>query len=289
MTVERSADRTGPTSGTWRRDTAARYRRCGALAVLAAAATILFAACGGGADSPQIASLGASTTLGASSSASGGNAGSATTGGKASSAAGGGKASSATSNPKASPATSDPTGNATALLDEWTTCIRSHGDPNQVDPTIDANRDIDIRMQNVSETLANEVHGSTGPCSSYLVAAANVLRAGQPAPQAPDAAQTAKYVDCMRANGVPNYPDPSANGETNFRGTGVDPNSPIFEKADKVCSKKAGIPYYAPGTEPPGVIKVMDCNGGCPNGGLPPGGKGGPIQAPSGNVPSSNG
>jgi hypothetical protein len=27
-------------------------------------------------------------------------------------------------------------GNPTRLVDEWATCMRSHGDPNQVDPTI---------------------------------------------------------------------------------------------------------------------------------------------------------
>ena len=31
-----------------------------------------------------------------------------------------------------------PRGNATQLVDEWAACMRSHGDPNQADPIIDA-------------------------------------------------------------------------------------------------------------------------------------------------------
>ena len=30
------------------------------------------------------------------------------------------------------------------MLDEWATCMRAHGDPDQADPTIDANRIIHI-------------------------------------------------------------------------------------------------------------------------------------------------
>jgi hypothetical protein len=213
------------------------YWRSVGLAVLVATAALALAACGGGAtNSPHVASLG--------------------TGANAK---------------KGSPTTTQPTGNPTQLLDQWATCIRSHGDPDQVDPTIDSNKDIEITMHNASAALSSEVHGSSGPCSSYLLAAEAALRGGQAAPQAPSASQEAAYVDCMRANGVPNYPDPSANGDTDFEGTGINPNSPTFENADKVCSEKAGTPYYAPGTEAPGVVQVTNFNGpGTP----PPGGPG---------------
>ena len=80
------------------------------------------------------------------------------------------------------PTTTQPIGNPTLLLDEWAACIRSHGDPNQVDPTIDANKDIEITMRNVSPTLSSAVHGSTGPCSNYLLSAEAALRGGQAAP-----------------------------------------------------------------------------------------------------------
>jgi hypothetical protein len=33
-----------------------------------------------------------------------------------------------------------PKGTPTQLLDDWASCMRGHGDPDQVDPTIDANK-----------------------------------------------------------------------------------------------------------------------------------------------------
>jgi hypothetical protein len=214
------------------------YRRSGGLAVLAAAAAIGLAACSGGSSTPQVASLGNSTGTSANS--------------------GGGGSSAATGS-----------GNATQLLDEWTSCIRGHGDPNQADPAVDSNSDIDITMDNVSSTLASEVHGGTGPCSNYLTAASAALRGGQPAPQAPSLAVQLKYAECMRANGVPKFPDP--NGSQDQYIGNLDPNSPTFENADKVCSKKTGETYYPPGKEAPGVIIVTDCNAPpgkqCPAGG----------------------
>jgi hypothetical protein len=214
------------------------YRRSGGLAVLAAAAAIGLAACSGGSSTPQVASLGNSTGTSANS--------------------GGGGSSAATGS-----------GNATQLLDEWTSCIRGHGDPNQADPAVDSNSDIDITMDNVSSTLASEVHGGTGPCSNYLTAASASLRGGQPAPQAPSLAVQLKYAECMRANGVPKFPDP--NGSQDQYIGNLDPNSPTFENADKVCSKKTGETYYPPGKEAPGVIIVTDCNAPpgkqCPAGG----------------------
>jgi hypothetical protein len=79
-------------------------------------------------------------------------------------------------------------GNPTQLVDEWAACMRSHGDPNQADPVINSDGDIEITMTNVSQALSSETHDSSGPCGHYLTAASAALRGGQPAPQAPDQA-----------------------------------------------------------------------------------------------------
>jgi hypothetical protein len=45
----------------------------------------------------------------------------------------------------------------------------------------------------------------------------------------------------MRADGVPNYPDPVVNGNggvaQEFGGPGLDPNSPQFQAAHKDCQR----------------------------------------------------
>jgi len=42
----------------------------------------------------------------------------------------------------------------------------------------------------------------------------------------------------MRANGVANFPDP--NGQGVIQGSGIDPNSSAFQKAQQTCAKKIG-------------------------------------------------
>jgi hypothetical protein len=219
------------------------YRRWGGfVAVLAAA--IGLTACGGGSpDSPHVANLGTSTTT-----------------------QGSHLSASATTAPKG--------GNATQLMDQWAVCMRANGDPNQTDPTIDQYGVINITIPDgVSETISSEAHGSTGPCSQYELAAENDLRAANPSVGSPPTqAQLVQYTDCMRNHGVPNYPDPGPNGETNFRGTDVDPNSPSVENANKICGKQINAPaWWIAGTGPPGDVSVQSAGIGPngPTGGLP--------------------
>ena len=234
------------------------HRRWGGLAILVAAAALGLAACSGGAsDLPHVASLGTDTSSNTSGSSHG----------------------STTTVPKA--------GNPTQLMDEWAACMRSNGDPNQTDPTIDAYGVINITMQDVSQAIASEAHGSSGPCSLYELAAENALRGGQQY-QPPDQTQMVQYTDCMRTHGVPNYPDPGSNGKTDFNGTGVDPNSPFVENANKVCGKEINAPaWWIAGTGPPGDVVVTSCSG-VPN--CHPPGEGGPIPRNTATVvPGTNG
>lgn len=51
-----------------------------------------------------------------------------------------------------------------------------------------------------------------------------------------------QYAQCMRAHGVPNFPDPSASGDIAITpASGVDPRSPKFATASQACAK------YGPG------------------------------------------
>ncbi|HEX3334369.1 MAG TPA: hypothetical protein VHS57_08505 [Acidimicrobiales bacterium] len=237
------------------------YGRVGSLAAVVVAAAIGLTACSGGpASSAHVASLGNGNPH---------------------------------SSGHASTTTAPTAGNPTQLMDEWATCMRSHGDPNQTDPTIDAYGVIDITMQDVSQAVASEAHGSSGPCSQYELAAENALRGGRQY-RPPDQSQLVLYTDCMRTHGVPNYPDPGADGRTDFNGTGVDPNSPFVENANKICGKQINAPaWWIAGTGPPGDVTVESCSGvpHCqPPGSAPRSGGGGaiPVQPSTGGA-SANG
>jgi hypothetical protein len=47
-----------------------------------------------------------------------------------------------------------------------------------------------------------------------------------------------KFSECMRANGVPGFPDP--NGQGVIQGSGIDPQSSAFQRAQKACAKDMG-------------------------------------------------
>ena len=218
------------------------HRRWGGLAALLAAAGIGLAACSGSGapsatSSPTVASLATTTTTASRITTTTGAGGSTTTTGGIST----------TTVPKG--------GNATKLVDEWATCMRSHGDPKQTDPAIDSHGGINIAVpQGFSiHQFGEDLHNATGTCSQYLAAAQRVLRAEIPyTPFNPGEALLVQYADCMRTNGVPNYPDPIG-GETNLNG--INMNSPVFENANNVCGKQINAPaWWINGWGPPGDI-----------------------------------
>jgi hypothetical protein len=213
------------------------YQRSGGLAALAAAAAIGLAACGGS-GSPHVASL--------------------------SNSSGHGSGSTTTTLPK---------GNPTQLLDEWAACMRSHGDPDQADPTIDANKVIHITFPAGANGNGPSIgKGSNDPCSAYLTAASTALRGGKPLPK-PDPVKLEKFSQCMRAHGIPDFPDPSGGGLSiqTHPGSDLNPRNPTFQNASKLCAKKYGLPGFGGGTPPAGAIEAT--GGGGPQGG--PGGNGG--------------
>ncbi len=225
-----------------RRDMTRMHPRAGALAILAALAAVVLAGCsGGGSSAPPVASLGTSSA--AATSASSGT----------SADPGPGSGTSGTSGGGGTRATI--AGNVTPLLNEWGACERGNGDPQQTDPTVDAGGVIHITIPKGAQP-AGDLHEQTGTCSQYLAEARNELRADNPVAPPPDQAEYLKYVNCMRTNGVPDYPYPTGDS-TDFYGTGVDPNSPAVERVNQLCGTKLGLPaWWVNGTDIPGSIEV---------------------------------
>jgi hypothetical protein len=209
--------------------------RAGGLAVLAVVAALGLTACGGS-RTPHVVSLGRPDA-------------------SARSATVGGARGTATPRPKAN--------SPTALVDAWAACMRSHGDPSQPDPVIDSHAVINITAPPIrpGELAAANAHDAVGACGRYLVKAQTELRAEDPVqdPQGVPTSTAVPFANCMRANGVPNYPYPSGpdDSTTNFTGTGVNPNSPHVVKVNDYCGKKLGLPaWWINGWGPPGDIVV---------------------------------
>jgi hypothetical protein len=197
-----------------------------------ATAALTAAGCGGGSKSPSVANIG-TTTAGTTTS---------------------------------SHARATASGNPTQFLAEWAACMRRHGDPDQADPTVDAHGVISITLPaGYDQGAGLGGKGGSNGCGSYLSAASNALRGGAPV-QKPDQAKLLKFSGCMRANGIPDFPDPSGGGLSINRGGDLDPNNPAFKRAQKLCGKQAGLTGPLAGGAPqPGMIRVVGA--GAPQGG----------------------
>jgi len=223
----------------------------GILGIVAGTA-VLTAACAAGSGPPQVASLGSGSSSGTASSA--GN------GGGNSAASGSG-------------------GNVTQLLDEWAACMRSHGDPGQADPTVDSSKVIHITLPTavpggIYGTNGQDPSGGPGVhCVRYLNDASKELAgpgSGSGSGKAPDQATLDKYSACMRANGIPDFPDLSASSN-HFQANGGDlnPSSPAFQKTMKLCAQKVGVQgsgLSGPSTTPGSVEQDFPGGGAGANG-----------------------
>ncbi len=68
-------------------------------------------------------------------------------------------------------------------------------------------------------------------CAAYLPPAAGP----PPKVRAQQLGQELAFARCMRAHGVPNFPDPSSSGGQDGLAAGIDPQSPAFQSAARVC------------------------------------------------------
>ena len=118
-------------------------------------------------------------------------------------------------------------------------------------------------------SIASVTTTSTPLDTTTTTAAATTTGAGSAAPssQAQVEEDALKYSQCMRANGVPNFPDPSSGGGFQFAsGSGIDPSSPAYQSARAKCQKLLPAGPAPPGTNthPSGqwlahMVKVAQC------------------------------
>ena len=128
--------------------------------------------------------------------------------------------------PSAVPSTTDR--NAQAV--KYSQCMRENGVPSFPDPVdgriqLRAEKGSDLDPESAGFKKAQET------CKQYEPAGL-----GQQGQNGQQQAQALKWVQCMRQNGVPNMPDPQADGRMLFNaGNGVDPDSQAFKDAQQKC------------------------------------------------------
>jgi len=147
--------------------------------------------------------------------------------------------------PKAS---SNPTSTATPDKDtalKYAQCMRQHGLSWFPDP--DSSGRTAVRIPNGTDKA--KLDAANEACKQY---APPGPADGKADPQMVE--QMRQLAKCMRANGVPNFPDPSADGSLAIDKSkvGSGPGDPTFDKAEAACSKY----------QPPGAKRGVTDNGG---------------------------
>lgn len=114
----------------------------------------------------------------------------------------------------------------------YAACLHKHG--------------VEVQVARTGGLVWQAAAGVPGARSPQALAAERDCKALVPTGwyQAPSVAQTAenlalmlRYAECIRAHGVPNFPDPTSQGLRISSSSGINLNSPAFRAAEKSCRK----------------------------------------------------
>jgi hypothetical protein len=121
-------------------------------------------------------------------------------------------------------------------------CMRSNGVPNWPDPSSSGVFDKSKLTSQQLGASASRVQAGQRACNHLLPNGGSGPNAAQ-VQQA--SALSLRFAQCVRAHGVPNFPDPDSTGRIPDPATvGIDQGSPKFEAANQACSRYR--PPYMP-------------------------------------------
>ena len=123
-------------------------------------------------------------------------------------------------------------------------CMRAHGITNFPDP--DTNGGISINAGNGKGSIGLDPRSAKFQAAQKACAPLGGAK-GTPAQQAQAQAEMLKFAQCMRAHGLPDFPDPSATGGLIIQqhtagertSSNLNPDSPVFQAAQKACQSLA--------------------------------------------------
>jgi predicted amidohydrolase YtcJ len=112
----------------------------------------------------------------------------------------------------------------------FSACMRAHGEPGFPDPQPNGNLIIDGRKEHLNGALMN----SASKACQHLMPLGPPMTAAQ---QQKVTARALKFVACMRAHGLPTFPDPKvdARGIELQLPSSVAPNSAVLRNAQQAC------------------------------------------------------
>jgi hypothetical protein len=120
---------------------------------------------------------------------------------------------------------------------EFARCMRENGVPDFPDPQVSEGGE-EMRLSLPEGADKEKVDAAHEKCKRYLP------NGGEPPKADPRVVeQLRKFSQCMRANGVPKFPDPTESGlEVDGNELGMGPGDPTFDAAEKVCAEYQPAP-----------------------------------------------
>jgi hypothetical protein len=122
-------------------------------------------------------------------------------------------------------------------------CMRAHGVPNFPDPTEGSGGEgLSVNQSVGSDTITVGGIPFSGPVFDAAIKTCRFFGGGSAPPPVSESQklQLFRFAACMRAHGVPNYPDPvfpAGGGIERPGAAGINPNSPSFQHAIKFCNR----------------------------------------------------
>jgi hypothetical protein len=113
---------------------------------------------------------------------------------------------------------------------KYAQCMRENGVPDFEDPEVDENGELDGLGLPKGVDLET-AEAAQDKCQKHLPGGGEAER-----PDAEVVAQVREYSQCMRENGMPDFPDPDSEGRISFEsGERPDPDDPALKAADEKC------------------------------------------------------
>src|ERR1700688_330527 len=116
-------------------------------------------------------------------------------------------------------------------------CMRSNGVPNWPDPTSSGVFDKSKLTSQQLGASSSHVQTAQRACSRLLP---NGGSGPSPAHLQQERTQALEFSQCVRAHGVPNFPDPESSGRMRIpdpASVGINQGSPKFQAANQACGK----------------------------------------------------
>jgi hypothetical protein len=124
-------------------------------------------------------------------------------------------------------------------IQRYSSCMRSHGVPKFPDPKASGGgMSLTIGPGTGVDPNSPQFQAAGKACQKLMPGGG---KAPSPAMQAKALAQMLKFSACMRAHGLPDFPDPTTSGGGiqlsigSKKGSGLNPRSPLFQAAQKAC------------------------------------------------------